>query len=964
MSFGLFGDDAQTSTGPRTTGRPARHRAKPIGFRPLRLEWLEDRQLLTVSIMFRESADTGRDHHDLVTNKWPGREDVLVCASEFVTAPDLIADITGIIQKKSITKIGIYVNGNYRESTDDTGGKTTIPVGSGWERWNVDLPAPGYPLRDLSIEAVVAYGALDIPPEVEFVSSGALIITYDAWVPEKPAATNLLDSSDSGPDNQDNVTNVTQPAFNGTGERNAILRLYARRVGPGQASAQAEVVGETLVGSNGQWMVTASTLVDGEYEITATQEDLAGNISEPSVPIQIVIDTSDLPPVPGAQLGVWAAGSAYLDLNGNFVFDPEYPDPAHRDVVHTLGFSTDVPFTGNFCELAAGQADGFDKLAAYGRANGQYRWLVDFNNDGVTEGLFNEPAGFKNIGIPVAGNFDGNATNGDEVGVFTGSVWRFDTDHDFQLFDESPIASDLAGCPVVGDFDGDGADDLGTWDVGGNRFSLSLSSDGGGVDQAIAAGRVVLTRSFRLGSGYAFVGARERPVAADMDGDGIDDLGLWVPDRGGMTPAEGAEWYLLVSGGDSIVQRLEADPLNAGGWVVEFCPAPFGNDLFARFGDEYGIPLLGNFGPPGTGIQLEEEIPADAVASLSTIEAPQAEPDPVPAVLAVADPAPDDVPPAVLDPASDAPAAELDDIPQASQGDPVTVEEEIPLADAAESADTLEASQADADTAAKVVQLVGTPDDDLFSVMPGSTPDSWVVELNGVRQQYEGARVTIEFDGLEGTDTVIGSGSGSGEDEVAELWPDRVVVTGTRLSFMAENVESITVAGGGGEDTASLYDSPGDDSFWAAPDWVMLLGNGFFLHAQGFSAVTANAIRGGTDTAGLLGSLGDDTLIARTELAVFRGTGFDNAAVSFRRVSACGLGGNDLARLFDSALDEYPDDLEAADNWVDLSNNGLAYDFMAMDFDTVLASSSNARDSAENVDPDALDFILFLTGKW
>ena len=672
-----------------------------------------------------------------------------------------------------------------------------------------------------------------------------------------------------------------------------------------------------------------------------------------------------------AELGVWSAGSVYLDTNGNFVSDPRNADYTNRDIVHTLGFTTDVILAGNFVQNRGGAADGFDKLAAYGRANGSYRWLVDFDNDGVPDDLFNEPAGFRNTGIPVAGNFDGIALNGDEVGVFTGSVWRFDTDHDFQLFDESPVASELTGWPVVGDFDGDGADDLGTWDVGGNHFFLSLSSDGGGVDQAIAGGRAVLTRSFRLGSGYAFIGARERAVAADMDGDGIDDLGLWVPDRGGMTPTEGAEWHFLVSGGNSIVPRIEVDPLNPGGWVVNLRPFPFGDDLFAQFGDEFGIPVVGNFDPPGTRRvrqpvsatqQQEQSPPGDAAESPGTIETLQAEADPAAEIVNVADTSNDDLFLVVPDSTPDSSVAELNDVPQEYQGDPVTVEDEIPTGDAAESADAPEALQAEPDATPEVVRLVGTEDDDVFSVMPGSSPDSWIVELNGIRQEYEGARVTIEFDGLEGTDTV--TGSGSGEDEVAELWPDHVVVTGKTLSFTAENVESITVAGGGGKDTASLYDSPDDDSFWATPDWAMLQGSGFFLHAQGFSAVTANAIRGGIDTASLFGSAGDDMLIARPDLAVLRGRGFNNAAVSFRRVSAYGSGGTDLAWLFDSALEEYPDELEAADNWVGLSNHGLAYDLMAMDFDTVLANSSNASDSAEDVDPDALDFILQLTELW
>ena len=44
---------------------------------------------------------------------------------------------------------------------------------------------------------------------------------------------------------------------------------------------------------------------------------------------------------------------------------------------------------------------------------------------------------------------------------------------------------------------------------------------------------------------FGFIGVRERPVAADMDQDGIDDIGLWVPDRAGQNPQEAAEWYTV-----------------------------------------------------------------------------------------------------------------------------------------------------------------------------------------------------------------------------------------------------------------------------------------------------------------------------------------------------------------------------------------------------------------------------------
>ena len=192
-------------------------------------------------------------------------------------------------------------------------------------------------------------------------------------------------------------------------------------------------------------------------------------------------------------------------------------------------------------------ADGFDKLAAYGRVAGSFRWIVDVDNDGVAD--VNVVDALQLNGLPVAGEFDGNDVNGDEVGLYTadtsgGSVWYFDTDHDFSLDAASALVSELHGAPIVGDFDGDGFDDLGTWQD--DTFFIDLA---GGVLRGWD-GTIDVTFYF------GFIGVRELPVAADVDQDGYDDLGLWTPDRSGVLPEEGSEWYILVSDGASLLDRI------------------------------------------------------------------------------------------------------------------------------------------------------------------------------------------------------------------------------------------------------------------------------------------------------------------------------------------------------------------------------------------------------------------------
>ncbi len=304
------------------------------------------------------------------------------------------------------------------------------------------------------------------------------------------------------------------------------------------------------------------------------------------------------------ELGTWAAGSVWVDTNGNTIFDPNNSDYTNRDITYTMGYTSDDVFAGNFAAAANDTADRFDKLAVYGRVDSNWRFLVDTDNDGVPNIEQIDPLGIN--GTPFAGRFDNNDNNGDEVGVFTGTTWYFDVDHDFQLDAGSALATDMRGWPVVGDFDGDGFDDLATW--ADDRFQIDLAN---GVRRGWDG---AADYEFRFG----FIGVRERPVSADFNMDGYDDLGLWVPDRSGVAPIESGEWYILMSGtlnnsnndelpgggvpanlGPSIIDRIVLDPIRNEP-VVNFEPVPFGNDIYVQYGDDFALPVVGNFDPPVT----------------------------------------------------------------------------------------------------------------------------------------------------------------------------------------------------------------------------------------------------------------------------------------------------------------------------------------------------------------------------
>ena len=164
----------------------------------------------------------------------------------------------------------------------------------------------------------------------------------------------------------------------------------------------------------------------------------------------------------------------------------------------------------------------------------------------------------------------------------------------------------------------------------------------------------------------------------------------------------------------------------------------------------------------------------------------------------------------------------------------------------------------------------------------------------------------------------------------------------------------------GGNDVALMYDDPGgSDTFSAWSGQAKLTGSGYFSRAKGFRYVHAYSTAGDNDVANLYGDAAtQDTFEAWPTQARITSSDRYNRAVSFGTVNAYGTpGGDDTAYLYDSALDDYPDYLEAADNWARVSNDLLGYAYLATDFETVEANASNESD-VKDVDPDAIDFLL------
>jgi|GEM_PF-6756362 len=120
-------------------------------------------------------------------------------------------------------------------------------------------------------------------------ASPALQLIIDTSVPDKPTDLNLVDSSDSGASNSDNITAVTAPAITGKAGAGASVTVFDGAV----------KLGTVVADNQGVWKIDLSGLDDGVHHLTAKTSTLTGLVSDASDELVLTIDTKP-PAVPAA----------------------------------------------------------------------------------------------------------------------------------------------------------------------------------------------------------------------------------------------------------------------------------------------------------------------------------------------------------------------------------------------------------------------------------------------------------------------------------------------------------------------------------------------------------------------------------------------------------------------------------------------------------------------------------------
>jgi hypothetical protein len=212
----------------------------------------------------------------------------------------------------------------------------------------------------------------------------------------------------------------------------------------------------------------------------------------------------------------------YVDEGGKW-FLAETPGSEAPVSSFYYGNPRDVPFMGDW------SCDGTDTPGLYRQSDG-FVYVRNTNTQGIADRqfYFGNPSD-----VPIVGDFNGDGC--DTVSVFRPSQQRMYIINELGDADTGLGAADYffefgnpSDIPFVGDFDGDGIDEIGIYRGATRKVYLKWELAGGGADAE-----------------FAFGEPGDIPIAGDWNGDGIDTVALYRPSNG--------YWYFTLtnSGGSA-----------------------------------------------------------------------------------------------------------------------------------------------------------------------------------------------------------------------------------------------------------------------------------------------------------------------------------------------------------------------------------------------------------------------------
>ncbi|MDS1022887.1 Ig-like domain-containing protein [Burkholderia pseudomallei] len=257
--------------------------------------------------------------------------------------------------------------------------------------------------------------------------SSGVSVTIDNSEPA-PTNLNLPASADSGQSNTDHITNVTMPPITGNANYQDVVVLTAVN------GTTTTTVGTATVGASGSWSIVPGSLADGTYTFSAVAVDVAGNTSNPGVPVQVVVDTHAAAPsitlgTPYDTFGTGTSGTNSDELTRNTIpYMYGVAEPGARVTVvengNTIGTVNADSSTGSYSiqippatvdgtyTFQAMQVDVAGNTSAYSAPN-----YVTIDTVAATPTLTALTPASDTFGVGTAGNNHDNLTNASTIGI-------------------------------------------------------------------------------------------------------------------------------------------------------------------------------------------------------------------------------------------------------------------------------------------------------------------------------------------------------------------------------------------------------------------------------------------------------------------------------------------------------------------------------------------------------------------
>lgn len=252
-----------------------------------------------------------------------------------------------------------------------------------------------------------------------------------------------------------------------------------------------------------------------------TDGDGVGNNADPDDDNDGFADAIDPDPldpssVPPAHIAAWQPTTA------TFLLDSDGSDGWSLGDTTITGFGSgvDLPVAGDW------NGDGIDEIGVW--VAGTLRFRLDANANDTWDDVSGGDTLTAVFGLvgdrPVAGDWNGDGLS--EVGVWRPSTRRFLLDNNGNGRWDGVTGGDTLTAafgletdrPITGDWNGDGRDDVGFWRPDTRRFYLDTNGNDAWDGTLLGD---TLTPAFGL--------ATDLPVIGDWNGDGTDDVGVWRP---------------------------------------------------------------------------------------------------------------------------------------------------------------------------------------------------------------------------------------------------------------------------------------------------------------------------------------------------------------------------------------------------------------------------------------------------